>query len=68
MPYQVVGKAHHRGDVHYEPGEPIDPTPEELSAFPHRFEEIPARRGRPPKVATDVDLEESQTEALEEES
>ena len=49
MPYKVIGKAHHRGNEMFTVGANIEPTPEELKAFPDRFVEVSARRGRPPK-------------------
>lgn len=45
MAYRVRGKVHRRIDsdgrqVEYQPGDPIDPTPAELAAFPDRFAEV----------------------------
>jgi hypothetical protein len=56
MPHVVINKYHSRvsaeGKVEvFEVGDPIEPTEEELAAFPDRFREADQarmRRGRPP--------------------
>jgi len=49
MAHQVKEKQHRRGEVIFGVGKSIEPTEDELKAFPDRFEEVAPRRGRPPR-------------------